>query len=159
MRPRTLALPFLLAASLLSGVVPLSAQQSQQFSAPAGLTEWQPSTSRVVPGSAAMLLVGDPGKHELFTARFRYPSGARLAPHWHTASVNVTVLEGTLMVGMGDVADTTRAQAYGPHSFVVFEGGMHHYEWFRGDVVVQVEGVGPFRTVFVNPADDPRNKP
>ena len=159
MKPRILVLPFVLAVGFLSGRVPLSAQQPQQGAPPAGLTEWRPSTSRVVPGSAAMLLLGDPSKHELFAARFRYPNGSRLAPHWHTASVHVTVLEGTLMVGMGDVVDTTRAQAYGPGSFVVFEGGMHHYEWFRGDVVVHVEGVGPFRTVFVNPADDPRSKP
>ena len=159
MRPRIHAATLLLATCLSSAVMPLSAQQPHQEALPpAGLAEWRPSASRVVPGSASMLLVGDPGKHELFVARFRYPSGARLAPHWHTASVHVTVLEGTLMVGMGDVVDTTRAQAYGPHSFVVFEGGMHHYEWFRGDVVVHVEGIGPFRTVFVNSADDPRTK-
>jgi len=125
----------------------------------AGLTEWRPRQGAVVPGTAAMLLVGDPAKHEMFVARFRYPDGGRIAPHWHTAPVHVTVLSGTLMLGMGDVFDTTRAQAYGPGSFLVLEGGMHHYEWFRGEVTVHVEGVGPFRTVFVNPADDQRPRP
>src|SRR5436309_2423255 len=84
---------------------------------------------------------------------------APVAPHWHTASVHITVLGGTLMLGMGDVFDSTRAQAYGPGSFLVLEGGMHHYEWFRGEVTVHVEGVGPFRTVYLNPADAPRATP
>jgi quercetin dioxygenase-like cupin family protein len=106
-----------------------------------------------------MYLVGDPGKHEMFVARFRYPDGLRVGPHWHTTSVHITVLSGTLMLGMGDNPDSTAAQAYGPGSFVVLEGGMHHYEWFRGETIVHVEGIGPFRTVFLNPADDPRTKP
>jgi hypothetical protein len=105
-----------------------------------------------------MLLFGDPGKPELFTARFRYPDGMRIAPHWHTATVHITVLRGTLMLGMGDVFDSTKAQAYGPGAFLVLEGGMHHFEWFRGEVTVHVEGIGPFNTVFLNPADDPRRR-
>jgi hypothetical protein len=143
---------------ILSLMLPLPALRAQNAPAPVtGLTEWRPG--RTLPGSAAMFLVGDPSKHEVFAARFRYPDGARVGPHWHTTTVHVTVLSGTLMLGMGDVFDSTRAQAYGPGSFVVLEGGMHHYEWFRGQVTVHVEGIGPFRTVFLNPADDPRPRP
>ena len=142
---------------LLTCSVPALAVVAQTPAPPRGLPEWQPRP--VLPGAAAMYLVGDPAQHGLFAARFRYPDGARVAPHWHTASVHITVLSGTLMLGMGDVFDSTRAQAYGPGSFLVLEGGMHHYEWFRGEVVVQVEGIGPFRTVFLNPADAPRPTP
>ncbi len=149
-----------LAPLLLALALPQTVLRAQNAPAPAaGLPEWRPRSGGVVPGSAAMLLVGDPSKHEMFAARFRYPDGGRIGPHWHTASVHITVLSGTLMLGMGDVFDSTRAQAYGPGSFLVLEGGMHHYEWFRGEVTVHVEGVGPFWTVFVNPAEDPRPRP
>ena len=132
-----------------------AAAQASSGSAPAGLTEWQPGR---VPGSGVMLLLGDPSKPELFVTRFRYPDGLRVGPHGHTTSVHITVLNGTLMLGMGDAFDSTHAQAYGPGSFVLLEGGMHHYEWFRGAVTIHVEGIGPFNTVFLNPADDRRRK-
>ena len=145
------------------GILTLAARIALGQAAPAspapalGLAEWLPGF--VIPGSASMRLLGDAGKPELFAVRFRYPDGARLAPHWHTATVHITVLRGALAVGMGDRVDSTKVEMYGPGSFLVLEGGMHHYEWFQGETVVHVEGVGPFRTVFVNPADDPRDRP
>ena len=157
---RTLALSV---CALLAAPVPCVAQNRaapRPASPPApalGLTEWRPGAT--LPGSAAMRLLGDPSKPELFVARFRYPDGAGVGPHWHTTTLHITVLSGTLVLGMGDKVDSTAAQRYGPGSFLVLEGGMHHYEWFQGETVVHVEGVGPFRTVFVNPADDPRTAP
>ena len=35
------------------------------------------------PGAARMLLAGDPAKHTIFAARFRFPDGVRLGTHWH----------------------------------------------------------------------------
>ena len=52
---------------------PAAAQTPQaRDSAPVGLTEWTPG--KIVPGSAAMRLVGDPANAEIFVVRFKYPS-------------------------------------------------------------------------------------
>lgn len=51
------------------------------------------------------------------------------------------------------------AEGYGPGRFLVLEGGANHYEWFRGQVTLHVEEVGPFRTIFLNRADHPRPMP
>ena len=157
---RTLALAV---CALLAAPVPCCVAQSRPAPRPPGppapalgLTEWLPGT---IPGSAAMRLLGDPSQPELFAVRFRYPDGAGVGPHWHPTTVHITVLSGTLVLGMGNRVDSTAARHYGPGSFLVLEGGMHHYEWFRGETVVHVEGVGPFRRVFLNPADDPRTAP
>jgi hypothetical protein len=32
---------------------------------------------------------------------------------------------------------------------------MQHYAWAKGETIVQVHGMGPFKLVYVNPADDP----
>jgi hypothetical protein len=32
---------------------------------------------------------------------------------------------------------------------------VHHYAWATGETEVQVHGVGPFKLIYVNPADDP----
>jgi quercetin dioxygenase-like cupin family protein len=130
----------------------LRAQQRQ----PLGLTKWDTTASKIVPGMARMFLVGNPFKHELFAARFRYPDGASVKPHWHTTTVDATVLEGTLIIGFGEKFDTSAVKEYGPGSFIVIEGGVRHFEMFRGETIIHVEGVGPFKTEFVNPANDPR---
>jgi hypothetical protein len=35
---------------------------------------------------------------------------------------------------------------------------MRHFATSRGDVIVQVHGMGPFQVIYVNPADDPNKK-
>jgi hypothetical protein len=35
---------------------------------------------------------------------------------------------------------------------------MHHFAMTKGETIFQIHGVGPFDTVYVNPADDPRKK-
>ena len=138
------------------GLTRMEAQQSSGQIAkpePLGLTTWIPSPT--VPGAARMLLVGDPAKHTIFAARFRFPDGVRLGPHWHTATVYATVLQWKLVLGFGDHVDSSAVKEYGPGSFIVFEGGVRHFEWFRGETILHVEGVGPSKTEFLNPADDP----
>jgi uncharacterized RmlC-like cupin family protein len=102
-----------------------------------------------------MRLVGDPGKPEWFAFRVRYPAGMKTdsAPHFHLGTEHVTILSGTLVIGFGDHVDLSKVQEYGPGSFLVIEAGVHHYEWFRGEVVSHVEGFGPMRTVWINRPD------
>jgi hypothetical protein len=40
-------------------------------------------------------------------------------------------------------------------AFATMPARMHHYAWCKGDTEVQVHGVGPFKLIYVNPADDP----
>jgi hypothetical protein len=35
---------------------------------------------------------------------------------------------------------------------------MRHFGQFKGETIVQVHGVGPFKVFYVNPADDPAAK-
>ena len=52
------------------------------------------------------VLQGDPSKAgEEFTVRLRLPSGYKIAPHTHPTAENITVIEGTFLVGMGSTFD------------------------------------------------------
>jgi mannose-6-phosphate isomerase-like protein (cupin superfamily) len=110
-------------------------------------------------GGFIMPLVGDPSKPEWFAFRVRYPAGMKTdsAPHFHLGTEHVTVLSGTLVLGIGDHIDPTKVTEYGPGSFVVIEAGTHHFEWFRGEVVSHVEGIGPMRTVWIGRPDTARS--
>ncbi len=62
-------------------------------------------------------------------------------------------------MGMGGTVDTDAAKAMGPGSFMVMPKGEPHYAWARGETVIQVHAIGPWGLTYVNPADDPRNRP
>jgi hypothetical protein len=70
----------------------------------------------------------------------------------------VTVLSGTLRLGMGATVDSTKTTAIPAGGFFAVEPGMPHYATVEDDVTLQLSAVGPFAITYVNPADDPRNK-
>ena len=43
-------------------------------------------------------------------------------------------------------------------AFGVIPAGMHHYAKANGETVLQLHGIGPWRLIYVNKADDPRKK-
>jgi quercetin dioxygenase-like cupin family protein len=117
---------------------------------PAGLTEWQPS--KLMPGVFYMPLLGEGTKPGAYVYRVRAPNGFRVPPHWHTKTMHLTVLTGTLVIVMGESLDSNRAQRYAAGSFLMMPAGMRHLEWFEGETVVHVETEGPMETVYVDRA-------
>jgi len=107
-------------------------------------------------GAKMAVLQGDPGKAEPYTIRLSLPAGYRIAPHSHTQTENVTVISGTLLVGMGDTFDTKAMNTFKPGGFGSILGGVHHFAMSKGSTEVQIHGVGPFDLIYVNPADDPQ---
>jgi hypothetical protein len=70
----------------------------------------------------------------------------------------VTVISGSVKVGMGDSFDASKMNAFPAGSFAYMEPSMHHYGMAVGETVVQVHGVAPFQINYVNPGDDPSVK-
>ena len=70
----------------------------------------------------------------------------------------MTVLSGTLRVGMGDKLDRQASQALEPGGFVSLPASMHHFAWTSAPTVVQVNLEGPFDIFYVNPTDDPQKR-
>jgi hypothetical protein len=121
---------------------------------------WGPPPPFVAPGAQFAVLEGDPtASTGDYTIRLKMPDGFRIAPHWHPLRENVTVLSGTLKVGMGDTFDADKMAAFPAGSFAYLDPDMHHYVMASGEVVVQVHGKSPVKFNYVNPQDDPsKNK-
>jgi len=122
----------------------------------AGAIVWGPSPPGLPAGAKAAVLSGNPGAKGPYTIRAILPNGYKIAPHWHPAAENLTVLSGTLHVGMGDVVDAAKATPLGAGGFAVMPAEMRHWVWAEGEVTLQVHGEGPFMITYVNPKDDPR---
>src|ERR1035438_7652587 len=68
-----------------------------------------PAPPFLPPGAQLAVLEGDPmASTGDFTIRLKMPSGYKIAPHTHPNRENVTVLSGTLKVGMGDQFDAAK---------------------------------------------------
>ena len=117
--------------------------------------DFQAGPASFPPGSEIAVLQGDPSQAGPYTVRLRLPGDYRLPPHFHPTDENVTVIDGTFLVGMGDVVDLNSVVTLGPGGFITAPAGGHHFAVARGQTVVQVHGEGPFAITYVNPADDP----
>jgi hypothetical protein len=109
-------------------------------------------------GAKVAVVSGDPSQPMPFVIRVQTPAGYRIAPHWHPTTENVTVLSGTVAIGMGETADPNTMQALGPGGFAALPAEMRHSFMARTAATIQVHGTGPFAITYVNPADDPRQK-
>ena len=121
--------------------------------------KYGPAPASVPPGAKFAVIEGDPGATTGdFTVRVKMPDGYKIPPHWHPARENVTVLSGSLKVGMGDKFDETNMMAFSTGSFAYLDPDMHHYAMASGETEIQIHGLSPFAINYVNPADDPSRK-
>jgi quercetin dioxygenase-like cupin family protein len=102
------------------------------------------------------VLEGDPGKPGAFTIRLSLPDGYRIAPHYHPSDEHVTVLSGGFQVGMGERFDAGKLTTLPVGSFGMIPAGMRHFAQTKGATILQLHGVGPWKLIYVNPADQPK---
>jgi len=101
---------------------------------------------------------GDPSQEGLFTLRIKGADGTVVRPHWHPSDENITVIKGVFLLGTGDRFDKAALQALPSGAFSFMPKEMRHFGQCKGQTIVQVHGMGPFKVIYVNPADDPANK-
>ena len=117
--------------------------------------QWGPAPPVFPAGAQFAVLAGDPSKAGPFVVRIKTPDGYRIMPHWHPAGEYVTVISGEFHVGMGDKFDESSLQTLPAGSVASVPAHHNHYAMAKGETVVQVNSTGPFKLVYVNPADDP----
>src|ERR1700681_867230 len=87
-----------------------------------------PAPPFLPPGAQLAVLEGDPmASTGDFTIRLKIPDGYKVAPHWHPNRENVTVLSGTLKVGMGDKFDSAHMMSFPAGSFAFLDPDMPNY--------------------------------
>src|SRR6266436_3474848 len=79
---------------------------------------WGPPPPFLAPGAQLAVIEGDPtASSGAYTVRVKMPDGYRIAPHWHPLRENVSVISGTLKVGMGDSFEQMKMIAFPAGSF------------------------------------------
>jgi quercetin dioxygenase-like cupin family protein len=120
--------------------------------------KWRDGPASLPKGAKMVILEGDPSKEGPFVMRVKMPDGFRIMPHTHPKDERVTVLAGTLHLGMGAKFDEKGAKSLPAGSYARTPAGERHYGWVKGETVLQVHGTGPWSIDYLDPADDPRTK-
>jgi len=111
-----------------------------------------------LPGVKIAVIEGPLNEAVPIMFRLKFPANYRVPPHWHPGIEHVTVISGTLNMGMGDVFDPAKTRALTPGSVAIMPPGTHHFVWTSEETIGQVHSTGPWSVTYVNPADDPKNK-
>ena len=150
--------PFLAIALSLAALFAVQVSQAQTTFTP-DQVKWGPPPPSVPPGAQLAVVEGAPtASSGDFTVRLKMPDGYKFAPHTHPHRENVTVLSGTLRVGMGDQFDDSKMMSFGTGSFLYVDPTMHHYAGATGETIIQIHGMSPLQINYINPADDPSMK-
>ncbi len=143
-----------LAALMLLSVCAVRADDHPMLES-AAKVNWGPPPPVFPPGAKFAVIDGNPAASGLTTVRLKMPAGYVIKPHWHPTDEYVTVLGGTLSLGMGDSLDKAHAMTLRTGGYAVAPAKAHHYAFTRTGATVQITFMGPFGLTYVNPADDP----
>ena len=143
-----------LAASLLGASAALAAQGAPATHRMVAAHEivWGPAPPNMPAGAKAAILYGDPAGTGLFAMRLKAPKGYTIPPHTHARPEIVTVISGTVRLGMGSRLDPARARPLPAGSFYSTEPGTAHFVIFDEDAIIQVNSSGPWGLDYLSAA-------
>ncbi len=101
-------------------------------------------------GSGFVVLHGDPQSEGLYIQRNKFPPGTFSAPHHHDQDRFVTVISGVWFTGIGPSGDRDDTVPLSAGSYMMHPAGGVHYDGaIDVEVIVEIRGMGPVRTIFV----------
>jgi quercetin dioxygenase-like cupin family protein len=106
-----------------------------------------------------VVLKGDPSKAGLYTLLLKVSQpNVRIQAHAHSDDRVATVIKGTWYFAYGDKFDEARLAALSPGSVYTEPPNVNHFAMTKGEVIIQITGIGPSTTKYVDPASDPTAK-
>ena len=112
-----------------------------------------------VSGIQTVALKGDPDRAGLYTIMLRIPPHTRIAPHLHQDDRVATVISGTWYIGYGEKFNGPDLKPLPVGSFYTEPSNRAHFAETRDEpVIVQITGVGPSSTQYIDPSSDPRRE-
>jgi quercetin dioxygenase-like cupin family protein len=142
MMPAAVLTAFLVPALLDS--TPAAAQQVDATAVTPDSMKWNPAP---FPGIAIAVAAGNPTASGMYAIFVKFAPGAKALPHTHPDQRIVTVLSGTIHVGIGPEIDQRKAALLRPGSVVIIPGDAPHYGWTTdSEALLQEVGTAPTGT-------------
>jgi len=132
------------------------ALHSQAAPATPSAPHWGSAPAVFPPGARMAVLSGDPATAAPFTVELAFPAGYKIPPHFHPTAETVRVKRGTLLVGMGDTFDASKAKPMQVGDSGSIPAHAHHFAAAKGATFFTVSAMGPFAMTYVHAADNPQ---
>jgi quercetin dioxygenase-like cupin family protein len=145
-----------LVGGLLIGAVPAHAQHGGHVVLQPSQLTWNDLPA--LPGVKIAVIEGPLNEAVPIMFRLKFPANYKVPPHRHPGIEHITVISGTLHIGMSETFDTGKTHALTPGSVAIMPPGTPHFVWTREETISQVHSTGPWSVTYVNPADDPRKR-
>jgi hypothetical protein len=120
--------------------------------------KWGEAPPNLPKGAKIAVLSGDPSKPGPFVGRLMMPAGYKIAAHYHSTDEDLTIISGTFYLATGDKLEAKHAHAMKAGGFHHLPAKTNHYAYTKTPTVVQINAMGPFDIVYLNPDDDPSKK-
>jgi len=158
--PATLAVALLFSGSLLGAQEKMTEKTHQPDHIMITSTDltWVDGPASLPKGTKSAVLEGDPAEEGPFIMRAKVPANWKVPPHHHPAIEHVTVISGSLYMGLGETFDESKASKLPTGGLAVMAIGTRHFAYTKEAAVIQIHGIGPWGITYINPADDPRNQ-
>ena len=105
-----------------------------------------------IPGIKRMRVYGDPSKAGPYVIRVKFEPGTMSMPHYHPEDRLVTVLKGTWWTGKGKEFTPGQTEGIRAGGYMLHPSGAPHFDGAKDEeVILQIAGVGPSGTSFINP--------
>ena len=103
--------------------------------------------SPMYPGAQAAVLHGQPYTGG-FSVRMKRPAGHVEKPHRHESDEHVSILSGTLHIGVGDELNKARARTFREGGYVMIPSGTLHHSWTEGELLTEIHWAGAAAPVW-----------
>jgi quercetin dioxygenase-like cupin family protein len=110
---------------------------------------WTSVPSHLPSGAQVAVVTGDPTKPVLTTVEVIMPSGYGIPPHYHPVDESIEVIEGAVLVGVGDEMDPAKAMRANAGDATTLHPGAHHYLIAAETARVRVTFMGPYTVTYV----------
>lgn len=148
----------MLMVSAIAAIAASSALASETVYMNPSEIKWGEAPPNLPKGAKIAVLSGDPSKPGPFVGRLMMPAGYKIAPHYHSTDEDLTIVSGTFYLATGDKLDAKNAHVIKAGGFHHLPAKTNHYAFTKSPTVVQINAMGPFDIVYLNPADDPSQK-
>jgi hypothetical protein len=150
------AIAFIFLALLALLTLPAAAQHPEHTMLDPSELVWKDLPS--LPGVKIAVIEGPLDQPVPIMFRLKFPPNFKVMPHWHPGIEHITIISGTLHMGLGPTFDASKTRALGVGSVSVMQPKTVHYVWTNEETIGQVHSIGPWSVNYVNAADNPAKK-
>jgi anti-sigma factor ChrR (cupin superfamily) len=88
-----------------------------------------------LPGVKIAVIEGPLDRAVPIMFRLKFPANFKVMPHWHPGVEHITIISGTLHMGLGSVFDQSKTRALTAGSVSIMQPGTHHFVWTNEETI------------------------